>query len=82
MKAIRYQFLSAEINRGTEEEPNIERVFIGKTIPYSEENLAIAKAEAVGGEVTVADVADEPEPTEPTVWDELDAAYQEGVNDV
>lgn len=46
MKRIKYIFLSAEVNHGTEEEPNIERKFIPKDFPYSEEAYEAAKREA------------------------------------
>lgn len=59
MKKIKYQYLSAEINRGTEEEPVIEEVFIGKIIPYNEANEEIAKREAYRGEYTIEEVEDE-----------------------
>lgn len=49
MKVIKYQFLSAVINDGA------DNVFIGKTIPYSEKNEEIAKAEAYNGEYTIED---------------------------
>lgn len=84
MKLIKYQLMT-EVNHGTEEEPNIVQTFSACEIHCTEEtfesNYALALKEAVGGEVTVEEVPDpEPAPTEPTVWDEMDAAYQEGVN--
>ena len=61
-KVIKYKFLSAEINHGTEEEPNIEQIFLDKSMGWSEANEEIAKREAWGGEYTVEDDgADEPE---------------------
>ena len=70
MKTIKYKFLSCEIDHGTEEEPNIEQVFLDKTIPCSgaadyEEKLHIAKSEAYNGEVTVEEIPDTE--TEPTI---------------
>lgn len=59
MKKIKYQYLSAEINHGTEEEPVIEEVFIGKIIPYNEANEEIAKREAHRGEYTIEETEDE-----------------------
>ena len=59
----------------------------GKKLPYSEANLELAKAEAHNGEYEIYDDV-EPEPTpapagdDSVVWDELDAAYQEGVDSV
>jgi hypothetical protein len=49
MKRIKYEFLSTEINHGTEENPDIERVFISKDFPYSEVALEAAKEEAYSG---------------------------------
>lgn len=77
MKVIKYQFLSDMVN----DEPYL----IGKTIPYSAENEEIVKTEAYNGEYTIEDNG-VPEPTpsdsDSAVWDELDAAYQEGVDSV
>ena len=65
-KVISYMFLSCEINHGTEEEPIIERIFLEKSMPYTEANEEIAKAEAYNGEYTIEDDGqDEPE-AEPT----------------
>lgn len=61
MKIIKYKFLSAEINRGTEEEPNIDKVFIDVRMPYTEANEKIAKAEAYNGEYEIVDDG-QPEP--------------------
>ena len=55
MKIIKYQFLSAEINHGTEESPDIGQVFLEKTIPWSESNEEIAKKEAYNGEYIIED---------------------------
>jgi CRISPR/Cas system-associated endonuclease/helicase Cas3 len=55
MKIIKYNFLSAEINRGTEVEPKIEKVFLNKSMPWSEANEEIAKCEAYKGEYTIED---------------------------
>ena len=61
MKIIKYKFLSAEINHGTEEEPKIEQIFLEKSMAYTEANEEIAKKEAWGGEYTIED-DDQPEP--------------------
>jgi len=86
MKIIKYQLMT-ECNHGTEEEPNIVQTFNAVEIQCSEDNLeanlAIAEKEAYNGEYTVEDI---PNPEIPvgndSVWDELDAAYQEGVDNV
>ena len=57
MKTIRYQFLSCEVNHGTEENPNMEQVLLEKTMfckneEEFKENYPIAQREAVG-EITV-----------------------------
>lgn len=86
-KIIKYKFLSSEINHGTEENPNIEQIFANVTMGWNEANEEIAKAEAYNGEYTIEDDGQpEPEPTpsggDSAVWDELDAAYQKGVDSV
>ena len=64
MKIIKYQ-LCTEINRGTEEQPNIEQVFSGVSLGWSEANEKIAKAEAYNGEYTIEDDGkSEPAPTQ------------------
>ena len=55
MKIIKYKFLSAEINCGTEEAPKIEPVLLEKRMGWSEANEETAKAEAINGEYTVED---------------------------
>ena len=54
MKIIKYQ-LATEINHGTPEEPDIETVLSGVTMPYTDANYAIAQAEAYQGQITVED---------------------------
>ena len=61
MKKIKWTFLSSEINRGTEENPNIEQIFIPKDFLYSEEAEEAAKREAYNGEYEVYDDG-QPEP--------------------
>lgn len=62
-----------------------EEILQSKSIPYSEANEAIAQKEAYNGEYTIEDDG-QPDPTptgdDSAVWDELDAAYQEGVDSV
>ena len=67
MKIIKYKFLSAEINHGTEEEPKIEQIFLEKSMAHTEANEEIAKKEAWGGEYTIEDDGQpEPEAVETT----------------
>ena len=61
MKIIKYQ-LATEVNHGTPEEPDIETVLSGVTMPNTEANYAIAQAEAYQGQITVEDGLPEPEP--------------------
>ena len=61
MKIIKDR-LATEINHGTPEEPDIETVLSGVTMPYTEANYAIAQAEAYQGQITVEDGLPEPEP--------------------
>lgn len=70
MKIIKYQ-LCTKINRGTEEQPNIEQVFSGVSLGWSEANEKIAKAEAYNGEYTIEDDGT-PEPA-PTQLDRIEA---------
>ena len=69
MKIIKYQ-LCTEINRGTKEQPNIEQVFSGVSLGWSEANEEIAKSEAYNGEYEIIDDG-EPEPTIPPTNAEL-----------
>lgn len=87
MKRIKWVYCS-ESNLGTEEEPIIKQIFIPKDFRYSEEAEEAAKHEAYNGEYEIYDDGlpePEPEPeipSENSMWDELDAAYQEGVDSV
>lgn len=94
MKTITYQ-LATEIDRGTPEAPDIETVLTAASITCPDDrleaNLAIARAEAYQGEVSVEDAGPDPVPSgdlEQRVaaveagkadWDEMAAAYSEGV---
>lgn len=69
MKIIKYQ-LCTESNHGTEAEPNIEQVFSGVSLGWSEANEEIAKAEAYNGEYTIEDDG-KPEPVIPPTNAEL-----------
>ena len=70
MKVIKYQ-LCTEVNHGTEEQPNIEQLFSGVVLGWSEANEKIAKAEAYNGEYTIEDDG-KPEPA-PTQLDRIEA---------
>jgi hypothetical protein len=73
MKKIKYKFLSAEINHGTEENPDIEQIFLEKSMGWNEANEEIAKREAHNGEYTIEDDG-QPEPVaEPTTEELLNA---------
>ena len=72
-KIIKYKFLSAEINRGTEENPNMEQIFYEKSLSYSEVNEEIAKREAYNGEYIIEDDG-QPDPgDQPTQLDVIEA---------
>lgn len=67
-KLIKYKFLSAEVNHGTEENPVMEQIFQGKMIECRtqteyDNNYPIAEKEAVG-EIEVTGEFD-PEPETP-----------------
>ena len=53
MKIIKYRYLSAQINYGTEEAPDIKPVFLEKTMSWSEGNEQIVRNEAYNGESTI-----------------------------
>ena len=90
-KVIKYKFLSCEVNHGTEENPNVEQIILDKSIKCPtkavyDANLPIAEAEAIPGTLDRDPLGKfDPEPTpsgDSAVWDELDAAYQRGVDSV
>lgn len=66
MKIIKYKFLSAEVNHGTEENPNIKNVFVDKFMSWNEANEEIAKREAYNGEYTIEDDGLEEPVADPT----------------
>lgn len=72
MKIIKYKFLSCEVNHGTEEEPNIEQIFLNKSMSWNEGNEETAKREAYNGEYTVEDDGVE-KTVEPTQLDRVEA---------
>ena len=72
MKVLKYRLMT-EVNHGTEEQPDIQQIFSGVSLGWSEANEEIAKREAYNGEYTIEDDG-EPEPTqEPTADDVLNA---------
>ena len=70
MKWIHYKFLSAEINRGTEEQPLVEQFFVEKALPYSKTSEEIAKREAYNGEYAMED---DGQPESEAIPNQLDA---------
>ena len=76
-KLIKYKFLSAEINHGTEENPVIEQIFQGKMIECRtqteyDNNYPTAEKEAVG-EIAVTGEFDLEPIEEPTWQDKIEA---------
>jgi hypothetical protein len=77
-KIIKYQYLSAEINHGTEGNPNIEQIFIPIEVCCPTEsvfnaNYPLAEKQAYPGTIDVSGEFD-PEPVaEPTADDVLNA---------
>lgn len=67
-KVIKYKFLSAEVNHGTEETPDVEQIVLDseitcKTQAAYDANYPIAEKEAIPGTITVEGEFDpEPEP--------------------
>ena len=73
MKKIKYKFLSAEINHGTEDNPDIEQIFLEKSMTYSEANEAIVKREAHNGVYEIYDDG-QPDPADtPSQLDVIEA---------
>jgi hypothetical protein len=70
-KVIRYKFLSAEINHGTDDNPVIEQIFLDKTMTWSEVNEEIAMKEAFNGEYTIEDDGQEEPEHNPTIEDRV-----------
>jgi hypothetical protein len=89
MKIIKYQLMT-EVNHGTEDEPNIVQTLNNCELNCSDDTFeaayALALKEAYNGDVTVEDAPDPETPDTPTgddsIWEELDKAYQEGVDSV
>ena len=83
MKFITYK-VNRPINTGTDDNPIWADHLVGKSLRYTDKNLSVALAEAHNGEYTIEDDG-RPDPVpagESVTWDELDAAYQEGVDSV
>lgn len=78
-KFIKYK-ICENVNTGTADAPNIKEVLYDVTLPCSDKNKEIAKKEAYNGEYEIFDDGQPESVPEPSIWDELDAAYQEGVN--
>lgn len=72
MKIIKYQFLSAEINHGTEESPDTEQIILDKSIGWNKANEEIAKREAYNGKYEIVDDGSG-EISEPTWQDRIEA---------
>ena len=80
MKIMKYKFLSCEINHGTEENPNIEQVFLDKEIHCDTQavfdaSYPIAEKEAVG-EIIVEGDFDLEEPNDAERIAELEEALE------
>ena len=71
-KIIKYKFVAGEENHGTKETPNIEQIFLDKTMTWSEANEEIVKDEAYNGEYEIVDDG-QPEPDDVTTDDVLNA---------
>jgi hypothetical protein len=71
MKWIKYQ-VNNPVNIGTEENPIMQDNLFGLKVPYSDEGLAIAKAEAYNGIYEIYDDGIE-EIQEPTQLDRIEA---------
>ena len=72
MKVLKYHLMT-EVNRGTEEQPDIQQIFFDVTTSWNEVNEEIAKREAYNGEYTIEDDGEpEPEP-EPSTDEVLNA---------
>lgn len=77
MKIIKYKFLSCEINHGTEDNPDIEQVFLYpeihcETKEMLDANLPIIEKEAYNGEYVIEDDGIE-EIVEPTQLDRVES---------
>lgn len=57
MKVLKYHLMT-EVNRGTEEQPDIQQIFFDVTTGWNEVNEEIAKREAYNGEYTIETIED------------------------
>lgn len=69
MKVLKYHLMT-EVNRGTEEQPDIQQIFFDVTTGWNEVNEEIAKREAYNGEYTIEDDG-QPEPESESSIDEV-----------
>lgn len=89
-KVIKYKFLSCEVNHGTKENPDIERIVLDaqiecKTQTDYEANCPIAEKEAIPGTIKVSgefEPEPEPEPSEAERIAELEEALEMLLNGV
>ena len=79
-KVIKYN-LCTKVNHGTEETPQWEEILSPVEMGWNETNEEIAQREAYNGEYTIEDDGEEETPAaeETSVYDEMAAAYNEGV---
>lgn len=71
MKIIKYKICTL-VNRGTEENPQIEEILYSVAMSWSEANEEIAKREAYNGHYTIEDDG-QPEPTSITTEERVEA---------
>ena len=57
MKVLKYRLMT-EVNRGTEEQPDIQQIFSDVSLGWSEANEELAKREAYNGEYTIETIED------------------------
>ena len=69
MKVLKYRLMT-EVNHGTDEQPDIQQIFSGVSLGWSEANEELAKREAYNGEYTIEEVPDD-RPLEETRSDKL-----------
>lgn len=77
-KVIKYKFLSAEVNHGTEENPDIEQIFLEKSMGWNAANEEIAKREAYNGDFAIVDDG-QPEPVPQQTQEERIAELEEAL---